>query len=148
MAFIRYTSGDLPSMESIPIVREFINVFPIDLSRSLLIGTLISPLLLSWAPRHFLIPLYHMILPELKDLKEQLQDLLSMGFIQPSVSPWGAPTLFVKKKNGSMRMYINYIQLNKVTIKKSYPFPRIYDLFDQLQGAIVFCKIDLRSKYH
>ncbi|XP_027767800.1 uncharacterized protein LOC114074085 [Solanum pennellii] len=82
------------------------------------------------------------------ELKEKLQDLLSKGFIRPSVSPWGAPVLFVKKKDGSMRMCIDYRQLNKVTIKNKYPIPRIDDLFDQLQGASVFSKIDLRSGYH
>ena len=94
------------------------------------------------------IPPYRMALAELKELKEQLQDLLSKGFIRPSVSPWGVPVLFVKKKDGSMRMCIDYRQLNKVTIRNKYPIPRIDDLFDQLQGASVFSKIDLRSGYH
>ncbi|KAL0556279.1 hypothetical protein IC582_004791 [Cucumis melo] len=85
---------------------------------------------------------------ELKELKVQLQELLDKGFIQPSVSPWGAPMLFVKKKDGSMRLCINYGELNKVTIKNRYPLARIDDLFDQLQGATVFSKIDLRSGYH
>ena len=69
---------------------------------------------------------------ELKELKEQLKDLLDKGFIRPSISPWGAPVLFVKKKDGSLRMCIDYRQLNKVTIKNKYPIPRIDDLFDQL----------------
>ena len=77
-----------------------------------------------------------------------MQDLLSKGFIRPSVSPWGAPVLFVKKKDGTMRMCIDYRQLNKVTVKNKYPLPRIDDLFDQLQGASLFSKIDLRSGYH
>jgi len=85
---------------------------------------------------------------ELKELSVQLQDLLGKGFIRPSVSPWGAPVLFVKKKDGTMRMCIDYRQLNKVTVKNRYPLPRIDDLFDQLQGASVFSKIDLRSGYH
>ena len=85
---------------------------------------------------------------ELRELKAQLQELLSKGFIRPSASPWGAPVLFVKKKDGSFRMCIDYRQLNKVTIKNKYPIPRIDDLFDQLQGACVFSKIDSRSGYH
>lgn len=85
---------------------------------------------------------------ELKELKTQLQELQDKGFIRPSTSPWGAPALFVKKKDGSMRMCIDYRQLNRVTIKNKYPLPRIDDLFDQLRGSSFFSKIDLRSGYH
>ena len=85
---------------------------------------------------------------ELRELKAHLQDMLGKGFIRPSASPWGAPVLFVKKKDGSFRMRIDYRKLNKVTIKNKYPLPRIDDLFDQLQGACTFSKIDLRSGYH
>ena len=85
---------------------------------------------------------------ELKELKMKLQGLLDMGFIRPSYSPWGAPVLFVKKKEGSLRMCIDYRELNKLTVKNRYPLPRIDDLFDQLQGKTVFSKIDLRSGYH
>ncbi|KAA0060279.1 pol protein [Cucumis melo var. makuwa] len=91
---------------------------------------------------------YRMAPAELKELKVQLQELLDKGFIRPSVSPRGAPVLFVKKKDGSMRLCIDYRELNKVTVKNRYPLPRIDDLFDQLQGATVFSKIDLRSGYH
>ncbi|KAA0063403.1 reverse transcriptase [Cucumis melo var. makuwa] len=91
---------------------------------------------------------YRMAPAELKELKVQLQELLDKGFIRPSVSPWRAPVLFVKKKDGSMRICIDYRELNKVTVKNRYPLPRIDDLFDQLQGATVFSKIDLRSGYH
>ena len=85
---------------------------------------------------------------ELKELKAQLQDLLDKGFIRPSVSLWGAPVLFVKKKDGTLRLCIDYRQLNKITIKNKYPLPRIDDLFDELQGAQYFSKIDLWSGYH
>ena len=85
---------------------------------------------------------------KLKQLKAQLKDLLNKGFIRPSISPWGAPVLFVKKKDGSLRKCIDYPQLNKVTTNNKYPLPRIDDLFDQLQGEIYFSKIDLRSEYH
>ena len=87
---------------------------------------------------------YRMAPTELKELKSQLQELLDKGFIRPSVSPWGAPVLFVKKKDGTLRMCIDYRQINKVTVKNKYPLPRIEDLFDQLKGAGVFSKIDLR----
>ena len=80
-------------------------------------------------------PPYRMAPADLSDLKEQLHDLLDKGFIRPGTSPWGAPVLFVKKKDGSLRLCIDYRQLNKVTIKNKYPLPRIDDLFDQLQGA-------------
>ena len=85
---------------------------------------------------------------ELKELKTQLQDLLDKGFIRPSVSLGGAPVLFVKKKDDSMRICSDYRELNKRTVKNKYPLPRIEDLFDQLRGATVFSKIDLRSGYH
>ena len=82
---------------------------------------------------------------ELKELKLQLDELLQKGFIRPSVSLWGAPVLFAKKKDGTLRLYR---ELNKITIKNKYPLPRIDDLFDQSQGAGVFSRIDLRSGYH
>nr|GEZ62409.1 putative reverse transcriptase domain-containing protein [Tanacetum cinerariifolium] len=85
---------------------------------------------------------------EMKELADQLQELTDKGFIRPSSSPWGAPVLFVKKKDGSFWMCIDYRELNKLTVKNCYPLPRIYDLFDQLQGSSVYSKIDLRSNYH
>ena len=91
---------------------------------------------------------YRMAPVEMKELARQLQELLEKGVIRPSVSPWGAPVLFVKKKDGSMRLCIDYRELNKLTIKNKYPLPRIDDLFDQLKGAKYFSKIDLRSGYH
>jgi len=89
-----------------------------------------------------------MALTELKELKIQLDDLLQKGFIKPSVSPWGAPVLLVKKKDRTLRLCIDYRELNKITTKNKYPLPRIDDLFNQLQGAGVFSKINLRSGYH
>ena len=91
---------------------------------------------------------YRMAPMELKELKLQLQELLEKGFIRPSLSPWGALVLFVKKKDGTHRLCVDYRQLNKMTVKNKYPLPRIDDLFDQLKGASVFSKIDLRSGYH
>jgi hypothetical protein len=91
---------------------------------------------------------YRMASLEFKELKEQLQGLLDKGFIRPSISPWGVSVLFIKKKDRSIRMCIDYRKLNKVTIKNRYPLPRIDDLLDQLQGARVFSLVDLRSSYH
>jgi hypothetical protein len=81
------------------------------------------------------------------ELKKQIDELLEKGYIRPSTSPWAAPVLFVEKKDGTKRMCIDYRALNEVTIKNKYPLPRIEDLFDQLRGASVFSKIDLRSGY-
>ena len=85
---------------------------------------------------------------ELQELIVQLQELLDKGFIRPSTSPWGAPVLFAKKTDKTLRLCIDYRQLNKVTINNRYPLPRIDDLFDQLKGARVYCKIDLHTGYH
>ena len=135
-------------LENIPVVNEFQDVFPVELpglppdrdvefTIKLLPGT--DPI--SVAP-------YRMAPTELRELKTQLQELIEKGYIRPSISPWGAPVLFVKKKDGTLRLCIDYRQLNRVTIKNKYPLPRVDDLFDQLQGARVFSKIDLRSGYH
>jgi hypothetical protein len=91
---------------------------------------------------------YRMSLPELTELKIQLQELLDKEYITLSVSPWGAPVLFMKIKYGTMRLCIDYRQLNQMTIKNKYPFPKINDLFDQVCGAKIFSKLDLRSGYH
>ncbi|TYJ98631.1 Retrotransposon protein [Cucumis melo var. makuwa] len=136
------------SLSSEPVVRDYPDVFPEELPglpphREVEFAIELEPgtVPISRSP-------YRMAPAELKELKVQLQELLDKGFIRPSVSPWGAPVLFVKKKDGSMRLCIDYRELNKVTVKKRYPLPRIDDLFDQLQGATVFSKIDLRSGYH
>ncbi|GJX55749.1 putative reverse transcriptase domain-containing protein [Tanacetum coccineum] len=91
---------------------------------------------------------YRLAPSEMQELSNQLQELADQGFIRPSTSPWGAPVLFVKKKDGSFRMCIDYRELNKLTVKNRYPLPRIDDLFDQLQGSSVYSKINLRSSYH
>nr|GFA58220.1 putative reverse transcriptase domain-containing protein [Tanacetum cinerariifolium] len=91
---------------------------------------------------------YCLALSEMKELLEQLQELFNKGFIRPSSSPWGVSVLFVKKKDGSFRMCIDYRELNKLMVKNCYPLPRIDDLFDQLQGSSIYSKIDLRSGYH
>ena len=90
---------------------------------------------------------YRMAPAELKELKKHLEELLDRGFIRPSISSWGAPILFVRKKDGSIRLCIDYRRLNQVIMKNKYPLPRIDDLPDQLKGASVFSKIDLRSGY-
>ena len=91
---------------------------------------------------------YRMPTNELAKMKKQIQELEQKGYVRPSTSPWGAPVLFVKKKDGSLRMCVDYRALNEATIKNKYPLPCIEDLFDQLKGAAVFSKIDLRSAYH
>ncbi|GJU86100.1 putative reverse transcriptase domain-containing protein [Tanacetum coccineum] len=91
---------------------------------------------------------YRLAPSELEELSRQLKELQDKGFIRPSSSPWGALVLFFKKKDGSFRMCMDYKELNKLTVKNSYPLPRIDDLFDQLQGSLFFSKIDLRSGYH
>ena len=94
------------------------------------------------------LPIYHMSPLELEELKRQLTDLLEMGFIRPSQSPYGAPVLFVPKKNGKLRFCVDFRALNKLTIKNRYPLPRIDELLDRIQGAKYFSKLDLQSGYH
>jgi hypothetical protein len=91
---------------------------------------------------------YRMAATELAELKKQLNELEQKSYIRPSSSPWGAPVLFVKKKDGSMRLCVDYRALNEVTVKNEYPLLRIDDLFDQLKGDKYFSKIDLRSGYY
>ncbi|KAL0539365.1 hypothetical protein IC582_023576 [Cucumis melo] len=136
------------SLSSEPVVREYPDVFPDELPGLLPLKEIDFAIELESGTAPISRVPYRMAPVELKELKVQLQELLDKGFIRPSVSPWGAPVLFVKKKNGSMRLCIDYRELNKVTVKNRYPLPRIDDLFDQLQGATVFSKIDLRSGYH
>nr|GFC08446.1 putative reverse transcriptase domain-containing protein [Tanacetum cinerariifolium] len=135
-------------VEDVPVIRDFPKVFPEDLPR--------LPLPRQVEFRIDLIPgatpvaraPYRLAPSELKELFEQLKELSKKGFIQLSSSPWGAPVLFVKKKDCSFRMCIDYQELNKLKIKNKYPLPRIDDLFDQLQGSSVYSKINLRSGYH
>ena len=148
LAYIRDVSVESSPLDSVPVVRKFADVFLTDLpglppERDVEFIIDLEP-----GTRPISMASYRMAPAELKELNSQLQDLLGKGFITPSVSPWGASVLFVKKKNGSLRMCIDYRQLNKVTVKNKYPMPRIDDLFDQLQGATVFSKIDLRFDYH
>jgi hypothetical protein len=134
---------DKPKLEDFTILCEFRDMFvdeipelpprrEIEFSIDLLSGS--TPI--SKAP-------YRMRLPELTELKIQLQELLDKKYIRPSVSPWGAPVLFVKRKHGTLRLCIDYRQLNKRTIKNRYPLPSINDLFDQVGGAKIFSKLDL-----
>ncbi|GJT90341.1 putative reverse transcriptase domain-containing protein [Tanacetum coccineum] len=134
--------------EDVPIVQNFPEVFPEDLlglpptrQVEFQIDLIPGAAPVARAP-------YRLAPSEMKELSEQLKELSDKGFIRPSSSPWGAPVLFVKKKDGSFRMCIDYRELNKLTVKNRYPLPRIDDLFDQLQGSSVYSKIDLRSGYH
>ncbi|GKC09321.1 putative reverse transcriptase domain-containing protein, partial [Tanacetum coccineum] len=116
-------------IKDVPVVRDFPEVFPEELP-----GLPPTP--------------YRLAPAEMKELAEQLKELYNKGFIRPSSSLWGAPILFVKKKDGSFRMCIDYRELNELTVINCYPLPRIDDLFDQLQGSSIYSKIDLRSGYH
>ncbi|GKD62659.1 putative reverse transcriptase domain-containing protein [Tanacetum coccineum] len=140
--------SDEKRLEDIPVVREFPEVFPEDLPGlppvrqvEFQIDLIPGAAPVARAP-------YRLAPLEMQELSNQLQELSDRGFIRPSTSPWGAPVLFVKKKDGSFRMCIDYRELNKLTVKNRYPLPRIDDLFDQLQGSSVYSKIDLRSGYH
>nr|GEW79020.1 hypothetical protein [Tanacetum cinerariifolium] len=132
-------------LEDVPVVRDFPEVFPEDLTGhpparpvEFQIDLIPGAAPVARAP-------YRLTPSEMKELSEQLQKLSDKGFIRPSISPWGAPVLFVKKKDGSFRMCIDYCELNKLIVKNRYPLPRIDDLFDQLQRSSVYSKIDLRS---
>ena len=131
-------------LEDVPVVRDFLDVFPDDLPGLPPEREIDFPIDLVPGTAPISLPTYRMAPAELKKLKTQLQELVDRGFIRPSISPWGAPMLFVKK-DGTWRLCIDYRHLNKVTIRNKYPLPRIDDLFDQLQGVKVFSNIDLRS---
>ena len=148
LAYVIDTVKARPSVSDIPTVSNFPDVFPEELPglpphREIEFAIDVVP---SATPAS--ITPYRMAPLELKELKLQLQELLEKGFIRPSVSPWGAPVLFVKKKDGTLRLCIDYTQLNKLTVKNKYSLPRIDDLFGQLKGASIFSKVYLRSGYH
>ncbi|GKB49507.1 putative reverse transcriptase domain-containing protein [Tanacetum coccineum] len=148
IAQVMEKKSDDKRLEDIPVVREFPEIFPEDLPGlppvrqiEFQIDLIPGAAPVARAP-------YRLAPSEMQELSNQLQELADRGFIRPSTSPWGALVLFVKKKDGSFRMCIDYRELNKLTIKNRYPLPRIDDLFDQLQGSSVYSKIDLRSGYH
>ncbi|GJU82898.1 reverse transcriptase domain-containing protein, partial [Tanacetum coccineum] len=145
---LKSAKEDEPKLNDIFVVCEFEDVFPEDLSRlppqrqvEFRIDLVPGATPIAKSP-------YRLAPSEMQELVGQLQELQDKGFIRSSHSLWGAPVLFVKKKDGSLRMCIDYRELNKLTVKNRYPLPRIDDLFDQLQGSRFFSKIDLRSGYH
>nr|GEW28102.1 reverse transcriptase domain-containing protein [Tanacetum cinerariifolium] len=140
--------SDEKGLEDIPVVIEFLEVFPEELSGLPSVRQVESQIELVPGAAAVARAPYRLAPLEMQELSNQLQELADRGFIRPSTSPWGAPVLFVKKKDGSFRMCINYRELNKLTIKNCYPLPRIDDLFDQLQGSSVYSKIDLRLRYN
>ncbi|GKC11485.1 putative reverse transcriptase domain-containing protein [Tanacetum coccineum] len=140
--------SDEKRLEDIPVVREFPEVFPEDLPGLPLVRQVEFQIDLIPGAAPVARAPYRLAPSEMHELSNQLQELSDRGFIRISTSPWGAPVLFVKKKDGSFRMCIDYRELNKLTVKNRYPLPRIDDLFDQLQGSRVYSKIDLRSGYH
>ena len=139
--------GPDAELEGIPIVKEYDDVFesliglPPDRADPFTIELEPGTKPISKAP-------YRMAPAEMAELKKQLDELMEKGFVRPSSSPWGAPVLFVKKKDGSFRLCIDYRGINRVTVKNKYPLPRIDELLDQLRGATCFSKIDLASGYH
>nr|GEZ90287.1 putative reverse transcriptase domain-containing protein [Tanacetum cinerariifolium] len=140
--------SDEKRLEDVRIVWEFLEVFPEDLpglppARQVKFQIDLVPGVAPVARTP-----YRLAPVEMQELSTQLQELPNRGFIRPSSSPWGAPVLFVKKKDGSFQMCIDYHKLNKHTVKNRYPLPRIDDLFDQLQGSRVYSKINMRSGYH
>ena len=144
LAFIIDRRQEGTRLEDIPIVKEFPDVFLDDISGLPPDREVEFTIDLIPGTEPISIPPYRMSPAELREFKAQLEELLSKGFIRPSISPWGAPVLFVKKKGGSLRLCIDYRKLNRVTICNQYPLPRIDELFDQLQGSRVYSKIDLR----
>ncbi|GJU89213.1 putative reverse transcriptase domain-containing protein [Tanacetum coccineum] len=134
--------------EEIVVVKDFLEVFPDDLSGLSPIQEIEFRIELVPGAMSVTKSPYRLAHSELEELSGQLKELQDKGFIRPSSSPWGAPVLFIKKKDGSFRMCIDYKELNNLTIKNRYPPPRIDDLFDQLLGSQYFSKIDLRSGYH
>jgi hypothetical protein len=140
--------GVAEGLEHLLMVKEFADVFPEELPGMPLERELEFTIDLKPGTEPIARTPYQMSTPELQELKMQLKELLDLGLIRPSVSPWGAPVIFIRKKDGLWRLCIDYRQLNKATIKNYYPLPRIDDLFDQMKGVTVFSKIDLRSGYH
>jgi hypothetical protein len=139
---------DVSHGSEVPVVNEFPDVFPEELlgmppDRDIKFVIELKPgtALIYKTP-------FRMTTPELAELKEHIKELLEKGFIHPTSSPWGAPVVFVPKKDGTQRLCVDYCALNEVTVKNKYPLPRIDDLFDQLCGVCVFSKIDLQSGYH
>nr|GEV60541.1 putative reverse transcriptase domain-containing protein [Tanacetum cinerariifolium] len=143
----KYKSKD-KRLEEVPTIRDFPEVFPEDLPGLPLIRQVEFQIDLVPVAAPVVRASYRLAPSKMQELSTQLQELLDKGFIRPSSSPWGASVLFVKKKDGSLRICIDYRKLNKLTMKNRYPLPRIDDLFDQLQGSSVYSKIDLRSGYH
>jgi hypothetical protein len=145
---LKNAEDDRSNLEDHPILREYKDVFLEEVMglpsrRDIDFSIELAPVavLVSRTP-------YRMSTTKLVDLKLQLKEMMDKGYIRPSVSPWGTPILFVKKKDGTLRLCVYYRQLNKETINNKYPLPIIDDLFDQLRVASIFSKIDLRSGYH
>ena len=148
LAYVVEAGKEGTLVDEIPVVREFPDVFSDDIAGLPPEREVEFTIDLISGTEPISIPPYRMAPTELRELKAQLEELLNKGFIRQSISPWGAPALFVKNKDGSLRLCIDYWQLNRVTIRNQYPLPRIDELFDQLQGSRLYSKIDLRLGYH
>jgi hypothetical protein len=135
-------------LQNLPIVQEFADVFPKELSCFPPEGELKFTINLKCETEPIARNTYQMSTMKLQELKMQLNEFLDLGLIHPSVSPWGDLVIFMRKKDGSWRLCIDYFQLNKATIKNQYLLPKTNDSLDQMKGETIFSKIDLRSLYH
>jgi hypothetical protein len=145
---VKVNQMDASQVPEVLVVSEFSNFFPEELPGlppdhdiEFVIELMPGTALIYKSP-------YRMATPELAELKEHIKEFLEKGFVHPSSSSWGAPVIFVLKKDSTQRLCVDYRTLNEVTVKNKYPLRKIDDMFDQLRGACVFSKINLRSGYH
>ena len=148
LASLTLENEERPNLDLPRVVCEYVDVFLDELPRQPLQRVVDFGIELHPGTSPISMTPHKMAPVELQELRVQLQELLDKGLIRPSTSPWGVPVLFGKKKDKTLRLCVDYRQLNRVTIKNRYPLPRIDDLFDQLRGTQVYSKIDFRTGYH
>jgi hypothetical protein len=143
-----FNEGKGPSMDQYPVLSKFEDVFPKEFPRLPPERELVFTIEIKPGAKPISNTMYRMTTPKLCELQMQLMELLDIGIIRHNVSPWGALIIFFKNKDGSLRLCIDYRDLNHATVKNRYPLPQIDDIFDQMKGVMIFSKIDLRSGYH